>query len=71
MTELRIRVKDVIKDRLEELKKEAGLSINYYVNYAIVKQLMLDKILRYWELDDKKPQYENIVKFPEEAKDVR
>ena len=52
---------------MEELKKETGLSINYYVNYAIVKQLVLDKILRYWELDDKKPQYENIVKFPEEA----
>ena len=67
MTELRIRVKDVIKDRLEELKEKTGLSINYYVNYAIVKQLVLDKILRYWELDDKKPQYENVVKFPEEA----
>ena len=71
MTELRIRVKDLIKTRLEELKKKTGLSINYYVNYAIVKQLLLDEIIIYWEYDNitkKDPHYEYINKLPEDLK---
>ena len=71
MTELRIRVKDVIKSRLEELKDLTGLSINYYVNYAIVKQLIMDRILKGWEFENmakKDPHYENINKLPEDLK---
>ena len=69
MTELRIRVKEVVKNRLEELKIKTGLSINYYVNYAIVKQLILDSILKYWEVDDRPdPHYEYDNKLPDELK---
>lgn len=64
MSELKIRVKPVVKKRLEELKSHSGLSINYYVNYAIVKQLVLDRILKYWELDDNEMKDDIIVKYP-------
>ena len=73
MTELRIRVKEVIKDKLEQLKEKTGLSMNYYVNYAIVKQLIMDKLLLHWEymdITDIKPQYEDIVKYPDEAQEL-
>jgi len=71
MTELRIRVKDTIKDKLEQLKEKTGLSINYYVNYAIVKQLIMDKLLKHWEYMDMSkpdPHYEVYNKLPEDAK---
>ena len=71
MTELRIRVKPLVKKRLEELKEKTGLSMNYYVNYAIVKQLILDSILKTWEYDNitrQNPHYENINKLPEDLK---
>ena len=44
--------------------------MNYYVNYAIVKQLIMDKLLLHWEymdISENKPQYEDIVKYPDEA----
>jgi len=71
LTELRIRVKDTIKDKLEQLKNKTGLSINYYVNYAIVKQLIMDKLLLHWEYDNMiktDPHYEVYNKLPEDAK---
>ena len=71
MTELRIRVKPLVKERLEELKKKTGLSINYYVNYAVVKQLLLDKIIKHWEYNNitkPDPHYEYINKMPDEVK---
>jgi len=42
MTELRIRVKDHIKELLEENKDKFGSSINFQVNFAIYKYLILD-----------------------------
>ena len=71
MTELRIRVKPLVKERLEKLKEKTGLSINYYVNYAVVKQLLLDSIIKHWEYENmakKDPHYENINKLPEDLK---
>jgi len=42
MTELRIRIKDHIKEILEENKEKFGASINFQVNFAIYKYLILD-----------------------------
>ena len=42
MTELRIRVKDHIKELLEENKEKFGASISFQVNFAIYKYLVLD-----------------------------
>jgi hypothetical protein len=41
-TELRIRVKDYIKDILIENKEKLGIPINFQVNFAIYKYLALD-----------------------------
>ena len=70
-SEIRIRVKPIIKEKLVKLKEKTGLSINYYVNYAVVKQLLLDSILKLWEYDNiykPDPHYETINKLPEDLK---
>ena len=56
-----------------QLKEKTGLSMNHYINYAIVKQLIMDKLLLYWEYDNmtkKDPHYETINKLPENMKEV-
>ena len=69
MTELRIRVRGIIKDRLEQIKKDTGQSINAIVINALYRQLIIDKVIKYWELDNivkPDPHYENINKLPED-----
>ena len=70
--EVRIRVPIIISERLWDLKKETGLSINYYVNYALTKQLFLDKIIKRWELNFKPKKQKEldayINKLPEDLK---
>ena len=71
MTEIRIRVKPIIKDSLEELKEKTGFSINFQVNLAIYKYLILDLKVPYWKLDDRpNPHYAEINKLPEDSKEV-
>jgi len=69
MTELRIRVKPVVKELLETIKEKNGFSINFQVNFAIFKYLALDTKVPLWKLDDRpKPHYEVINKLPEDLK---
>ena len=73
MTELRIRVRGIIKDRLEQIKKDTGQSINAIVINALYRQLIIDKVIKYWELDNivkPDPHYETINKLPEDFSDV-
>ena len=51
MIELRIRVKPIIKDKLVKMKDKTGLSINFQINFALFKYLILDVKVPYWELD--------------------
>ena len=70
ITELRIRVRGIIKDRLEQIKKDTGQSINAIVINALYRQLIIDKVIKYWELDNivkPDPHYETINKMPDEA----
>ena len=50
--ELRVRVKPIVKKRLEELKALTGLGINWYVNYAVIKQLILDGFASHFEFEN-------------------
>ena len=69
MTELRIRVKPIIKEQLEEIKKKTGLSISFQTNFALFKYLVLDIKVPYWKLDTRPdPHYEVINKLPEDLK---
>ena len=69
MTELRIRVKPIVKELLETIKEKNGFSINFQVNFAIFKYLALDLKVPYWKLDTRPdPHYEAINKLPEELK---
>lgn len=71
MTELRIRVKPIIKEFLESIKDKNGFSINFQVNFAIFKYLILDVRVPYWKLDDRPdPHYETINKMPDEANEL-
>jgi hypothetical protein len=47
--ELRIRVKVHVKDLLEYNKERFGASINFQVNFAIYKYLILDTKAKPWE----------------------
>ena len=68
-SELRIRVKPVIKEQLELIKKRTGLGLNFQVNFAIFKYLLLDLKIPYWKLDPRPdPHYETINKLPEDLK---
>ena len=69
MTEIKIRVKPIIKDKLSQLKEKTGLSINFQINFAIFKYLILDTKVPYWELDKRPdPGYDMVNKLPEELK---
>jgi len=52
---------------LEKIKEEAGFSINFQVNFAIFKYLVLDTKVPLWKLDDRPdPHYETINKMPDD-----
>ena len=69
LTEIKIRVKEVIKDKLVRIKEKTGLSFNYQINFAIFKYLILDTKVPFWELDTRPdPHYEDINKLPEDSK---
>lgn len=71
MTELRIRVKPVVKELLESIKEKNGFSINFQVNFAIFKYLALDTKVPLWKLDDRpNPHYEYINKMPDEVNEL-
>ena len=70
-SELRIRVKPNVKEMLETIKNDRGFSINFQVNFAIFKYLVLDAKVPLWKLDDRPdPHYETINKLPEETKEA-
>lgn len=65
--EIRIRVKPNVKEMLEDNKEKYGFSINFQVNFAIFKYLILDSRTPYWKLDTRPdPHYETINKLPED-----
>lgn len=67
-SEIRIRVKPIIKEMLESNKEKYGFSINFQVNFAIFSYLIIDTKVPYWKLDDRPdPHYETINKMPDEA----
>ena len=69
MSEIRIRVKPNVKEMLEANKEKYGFSINFQVNFAIFKYLILDSRTPYWKLDTRPdPHYETINKLPEDLK---
>ena len=54
---------------LEANKEKYGFSINFQVNFAIFKYLILESRVPYWKLDTRPdPHYEDINKLPEEIK---
>ena len=68
-SEIKIRVKPIIKEKLSQLKEKTGLSVNFQVNFAIFKYLILDTNAPIWELDSRpNPYYQNINKMPEDVK---
>ena len=68
-SEIRIRVKPNVKEMLEANKEKYGFSINFQVNFAIFKYLILDSRTPYWKLDTRPdPHYEDINKLPEDLK---
>ena len=68
-SEIRIRVKPNVKEMLEANKEKYGFSINFQVNFAIFKYLILDSRTPYWKLDTRpNPHYETINKLPEDVK---
>ena len=68
-SEIRIRVKPNVKEMLEANKEKYGFSINFQVNFAIFKYLILDSRTPYWKLDTRPdPHYEDINKLPEDSK---
>ena len=68
-SEIKIRVKEIIKDKLVKVKEKTGLSINYQVNFAIFKYLILDTKVPFWEIDTRPdPHYDVVNKLPEELK---
>lgn len=61
-------MKDVIKEALENIKIKTGLGLNFQVNFAIYKYLILDVKIPMWKIDDRPdPHYETINKMPDEA----
>ena len=55
---------------MEQIKKDTGQSINAIVINALYRQLIIDKVIKYWELDNivkPDPHYENINKLPEDV----
>ena len=69
-SEIRIRVKPNVKEMLEVNKEKYGFSINFQVNFAIFKYLILDSRIPYWKLDTRPdPHYEDINKLPEDMID--
>ena len=70
-SEIKIRVKPIIKEKLVQLRDKTGLSVNFQVNFAIFKYLILDTKVPLWEIDNRPdPHYENINKLPEDMKDI-
>ena len=72
-SEIRIRVKPLIKDKLLELKNKTGLGMNHIVNWALVKFMIMEKLITVFEYDNygnTNPQYEDINKLPEDTKEV-
>ena len=71
-SEIRIRVKPNVKEMLEANKEKYGFSINFQVNFAIFKYLILDSRIPYWKLDTRPdPHYEDINKLPEDVNELR
>ena len=71
-SEIKIRVKQIIKDKLFQAKKKTGLSVNFQINFAIFKYLILDIKVPFWELDPRPdPKYQTINKLPEDMNDRR
>ena len=70
MSELRIRVKPIVKEKLLKFKEETGLSINYIVNWALVKFMIMEQIMHPWEYEKRKnnTHYEYINKLPDDLK---
>ena len=67
-SEIRIRVKPIVKELLEANKEKYGFSINFQVNFAIFKYLVLEVRVPLWKLDNRPdPHYETINKMPDEA----
>ena len=70
-SEIRIRVKPNVKEMLEANKEKYGFSINFQVNFAIFKYLVLDTKVPLWKLDTRPdPHYEDINKLPEDMKNI-
>ena len=68
-SEIRIRVKPIVKELLEANKKKYGFSFNFQITFAIFKYLVLDVKVPYWKLDPRPdPHYETINKLPEDLK---
>ena len=70
-SELRIRVKPLVKERLEEFKVKTGMSINSIVNWALVKFMIMEKFIKVFEYENMtrpNPHYETINKLPEDLK---
>ena len=68
-SEIRIRVKPIVKELLETNKDKYGFTINFQVNFAIFKYLVLDTKVPLWKLDTRPdPHYEVINKLPEDLK---
>ena len=68
-SEIRIRVKPIVKEMLENNKEKYGFSINFQVNFAIFKYLILELNVPLWKLDKRPdPHYETINKLPEDLK---
>jgi len=58
MTELRVRVKPIVKKKLEEFKDKTGLSINYIVNWCLVKFMILENLMSVIEYNNEVDIYE-------------
>ncbi len=58
MTELRVRVKPIVKEKLEEFKDKTGLSINYIVNWCLVKFMILENLMSVTEYNSEVDVYE-------------
>jgi len=72
MTEIRIRVRPIVKEKLKEFKEKTGLSINYLVNWALVKFMVTEGIIKLWEYESNpnSPHYAEMNKLPEDMKEV-
>lgn len=50
MPEIHVRVKKLVKEKLDEIKNKYGLSINYLVNFCLIKFLVIERFVAPYEV---------------------